>query len=95
MATAKHRALDHLRRGRMLERKHQLIAWDLEEEQQAVPDVDSALEDDIGDELGPGITNDLRPHHRGDRQGLLAARGDDRTAHRSRKADPLRIGPGL
>jgi RNA polymerase sigma factor (sigma-70 family) len=51
MATAKHRALDHLRRGRMLERKHQLIAWDLEEEQQAVPDVDSALEDDIGDEL--------------------------------------------
>ncbi len=51
MATAKHRALDHLRRGRMLERKHELIARDLEEEQQAVPDLDSALDDDIGDEL--------------------------------------------
>jgi RNA polymerase sigma factor (sigma-70 family) len=51
MATAKHRALDHLRRGRMLERKHELIARDLEDEQQAVPDLDSALDDDIGDEL--------------------------------------------
>jgi predicted RNA polymerase sigma factor len=51
MATAKHRALDHLRRGRMLERKHELIARNLEEEQQAVPDLDSALDDDIGDEL--------------------------------------------
>ena len=51
MATAKHRALDHLRRGRMLERKHEMIAWDMEEEQQAMPDLDSALDDDIGDEL--------------------------------------------
>ena len=51
MATAKRRALDHLRRGRMLERKHQLVAWDIEAEQQAMPDLDSALDDDIGDEL--------------------------------------------
>jgi RNA polymerase sigma factor (sigma-70 family) len=51
MATAKRRALDHLRRGRMLERKHQLVAWDMEAEQQAMPDLDSALDDDIGDEL--------------------------------------------
>jgi RNA polymerase sigma factor (sigma-70 family) len=51
MATAKHRALDHLRRGRMLERKHELVARDLEAEQQAMPDLDSALDDDIGDEL--------------------------------------------
>jgi RNA polymerase sigma factor (sigma-70 family) len=51
MATAKHRALDHLRRGRMLERKHEMIAWDMEEEQQAMPDLESALDDDIGDEL--------------------------------------------
>jgi RNA polymerase sigma factor (sigma-70 family) len=51
MATAKHRALDHLRRGRMLERKHKMIAWDMEEQQQAMPDFDSALDDDIGDEL--------------------------------------------
>jgi RNA polymerase sigma factor (sigma-70 family) len=51
MATAKHRALDHLRRGRMLERKHEMIAWDMETEQQVMPDLDSALDDDIGDEL--------------------------------------------
>jgi predicted RNA polymerase sigma factor len=51
MATAKHRALDHLRRRRMLERKHEMIAWDMAEEQQAMPDLVSALDDDIGDEL--------------------------------------------
>lgn len=36
MATAKRRALDHLRRSRMLERNHDIIAWDMEEEQQAI-----------------------------------------------------------
>jgi RNA polymerase sigma factor (sigma-70 family) len=51
MATAKRRAVDHLRRRRMLERKHEMVARDLAEEQQAMPDLDSALDDDIGDEL--------------------------------------------
>jgi RNA polymerase sigma factor (sigma-70 family) len=51
MTTAKRRALDHLRRGRMLARSHQAVALDLEQEQQAMPDFDSALDDDIGDEL--------------------------------------------
>src|ERR1700688_3211997 len=51
MATAKRRALDHLRRARMLERKHGMVARELEAEQQAMPDLDSALDDDIGDEL--------------------------------------------
>src|ERR1700753_1757753 len=51
MATAKHRALDHLRRSRMLAHKHDIVARDLEQEQQAMPDLDSALDDDIGDEL--------------------------------------------
>jgi RNA polymerase sigma factor (sigma-70 family) len=51
MATAKRRALDHLRRGQMLSRKHEMIARDLEQEQQVMPDPDSALDDDIGDEL--------------------------------------------
>jgi RNA polymerase sigma factor (sigma-70 family) len=51
MATAKHRALDHLRRRRMLERKHEIVGWEMEAEQQAMPDLDSALDDDIGDEL--------------------------------------------
>src|SRR6478672_7605635 len=51
MATAKRRALDHLRRGKMLARKHDVIARDLAQEQQAMPDFESALDDDIGDEL--------------------------------------------
>jgi RNA polymerase sigma factor (sigma-70 family) len=51
MTTAKHRALDHLRRGRMLERKHEIIAGDMEEDERAMPDLESALDDDIGDEL--------------------------------------------
>jgi RNA polymerase sigma factor (sigma-70 family) len=51
MASASRRALDHLRRGRMLERKHVMIASDMDEEQRAMPDFDSALDDDIGDEM--------------------------------------------
>jgi RNA polymerase sigma factor (sigma-70 family) len=51
MAAARRQALDHLRRRRMLVRKHEMIASDMEEEQQAMPDWDSALDDDIGDEL--------------------------------------------
>jgi RNA polymerase sigma factor (sigma-70 family) len=51
MAIAKRRALDQLRRGQMLARKHAMVARDMEQEQQAMPDLDSALDDDIGDEL--------------------------------------------
>src|SRR3989337_488586 len=51
MATAKHRALDHLRRRQMLARKQGLVALDMEQEQQAMPDFDTALDDDIGDEM--------------------------------------------
>ena len=51
MTTAKRRALDHLRRDRMLERKHEMVAREMETEQQTMPDLDSALDDDIGDEL--------------------------------------------
>jgi RNA polymerase sigma factor (sigma-70 family) len=51
MATAKRRALDQLRRCRMLARKHEIVAHDMAREEQAMPDLDSALDDDIGDEL--------------------------------------------
>ena len=51
MATAKRRALDHLRRRKMLSRKHGMLALDLEREQQAMPDLDTPLDDDIGDEM--------------------------------------------
>jgi RNA polymerase sigma factor (sigma-70 family) len=51
MATAKRRAIDHLRRGRMLAGKHDMVARDMEREQEAMPDFDAALDDDIGDEM--------------------------------------------
>jgi RNA polymerase sigma factor (sigma-70 family) len=51
MASAKRRALDHLRRRHMLARKHEMLARDLLQEQQTMPDPDTALDDDIGDEL--------------------------------------------
>jgi RNA polymerase sigma factor (sigma-70 family) len=51
MASAKNRALDHMRRNRMLARKHDDIAADMAEDQQAMPDFDAALDDDIGDEM--------------------------------------------
>src|SRR6201996_8400484 len=43
MATAKRRAIDHLRRGRMVAGKHEMVARDMEQEQQAMPDFDAAL----------------------------------------------------
>ena len=51
MATAKTRALDHLRRAPMLARRHGMITAALEVEQNAMPDFDSTLDDDIGDEM--------------------------------------------
>ncbi|WP_374452008.1 RNA polymerase sigma factor [Phenylobacterium sp.] len=51
MASAKRRALDHLRRRTMLARKHAMVAHELESEQQAMPDLDAPLDDDIGDEM--------------------------------------------
>jgi RNA polymerase sigma-70 factor, ECF subfamily len=52
MATAKHRAIDHLRRNKRLERKHEELAHQLAAEQAgAAPDLDAALDDDVGDDL--------------------------------------------
>src|SRR5690349_10428181 len=48
MATAKNRALDQLRHRRMLERKHDALAG---EPAAAQPDVEAALDDDVGDDL--------------------------------------------
>jgi RNA polymerase sigma factor (sigma-70 family) len=51
MATAKRRALDDLRRRRMLAHKHEMVAYEMAQEQQVMADPDSGLDDDIGDEL--------------------------------------------
>ena len=74
MASAKNRALDHLRRDRMLACKHDIIASDLEEEQQAMPDFDSSLDDDIGDEMLRLIFTACHPRLSRDARAALALR---------------------
>ena len=74
MATAKRRALDHLRRRRMLERKHQMFAHEMEAELQAMPDFDSALDDDIGDELLRLIFTACHPRLSREARAALALR---------------------
>ena len=52
MVAAKHRAIDHFRRNKLLERKHQEFGRELEAQQEmAVPDLDATLDDDVGDDL--------------------------------------------
>ena len=51
MATARHRALDGWRRNKMLDRKHAELGRELEARQEAAPDLDTALDDPVGDDL--------------------------------------------
>ncbi len=52
MAAAKHRAIDLFRRSKLLERKHEELGRELDARQEAlVPDFETALDDDIGDDL--------------------------------------------
>jgi RNA polymerase sigma-70 factor, ECF subfamily len=52
MATAKHRAIDQFRRRSLLDRKHQQLGHELEARQEeAVHDLDAALDDHVGDDL--------------------------------------------
>ena len=52
MAAAKHRAIDRFRRNKLLERKHEELGRQLDVRQKlATPDLDAALDDDIGDDL--------------------------------------------
>src|SRR5262245_60628852 len=51
MATAKHRAIDHVRRGQRFDRKQGELARAFAEREGRAPDLDSALDDPIGDDL--------------------------------------------
>ena len=51
MATAKRRAFDHLRRNKMLTRKHAEIGREQREDLDPTEEIDAALDDDIGDDL--------------------------------------------
>jgi RNA polymerase sigma-70 factor, ECF subfamily len=50
-AAAKHRAIDHFRRSRLVERKHAELGQELQVLERDVPDFDAALDDDISDDL--------------------------------------------
>jgi len=51
MTAAKHRAIDHFRRNTRLDRKHEELGRELAAKEMAVPDLNSALDDDVGDDL--------------------------------------------
>lgn len=52
MATAKHRAIDVVRRYALLDRKHQQLGYELEQRQEATtPDLAASSDDDVGDDL--------------------------------------------
>src|SRR5512146_2989184 len=52
MATAKHRAIDLLRRDAMLERKHAELGREIEAAREgAVEELEASIDDDIGDDL--------------------------------------------
>ncbi len=52
MATAKHRAINFLRRGKMLDRKHEQIGHELEAQQElTTPDIEAMVDDTVGDDL--------------------------------------------
>ena len=52
MAAAKHRAIDRFRRAKLIDRKHAELGHELDVDGEgAMPDLDAALDDDIGDDL--------------------------------------------
>jgi len=56
MASAKHRAIDRLRRNKLLERKHEELGHELESRQEFdAPDLAAQLIDDIDDDVGDDL----------------------------------------
>jgi RNA polymerase sigma-70 factor, ECF subfamily len=51
MGTAKHRAIDHLRRDKLLDRKHEELGREVGERETTAPDYDAAIDDQVGDDL--------------------------------------------
>lgn len=51
MGTAKHRAIDFLRRGTLINRKHEDLGREMAEREMQVPDLAAAMDDTIGDDI--------------------------------------------
>lgn len=51
MGTAKHRAIDYLRHGSLVDRKHEDLGREMAEKEMQVPDLAAAMDDTIGDDM--------------------------------------------
>ena len=51
MGTAKHRAIDFLRRGTLIDRKHEDFGREMAEREMQVPDLAAVMDDNIGDDM--------------------------------------------
>jgi RNA polymerase sigma factor (sigma-70 family) len=51
MGVAKHRAIDFLRRGTLIDRKHEDLGREMAEREMEVPDLAAAMDDNIGDDM--------------------------------------------
>lgn len=51
MGTAKHRAIDYLRRGTLADRKNEDLGREMAEKEMQVPDLAAAMDDTIGDDM--------------------------------------------
>ena len=51
MGTAKHRAIDYLRHGTLIDHKHEDLGREMAEREMRVPDLAAALDDTIGDDM--------------------------------------------
>lgn len=51
MTAAKHRAIDYFRRNARIERKHEELGREFASREMVVPDLNAALDDDVGDDL--------------------------------------------
>ena len=51
LASSKHRAIDRFRRAKLIDRKHAELGHELADVEAQTPDLDAALDDDIGDDL--------------------------------------------
>jgi RNA polymerase sigma-70 factor, ECF subfamily len=51
MTAARRRAIDGFRRGKLLERKHAELGYEIEALERMVPNLDEAMDDDVGDDL--------------------------------------------
>ncbi|HYM96307.1 MAG TPA: sigma-70 family RNA polymerase sigma factor, partial [Candidatus Sulfotelmatobacter sp.] len=74
MGTAKHRAIDLVRRRQRLEHKHQEIGHDLVAREEATPDFEEDIDDGYGDDLLRLIFTSCHPVLSSDAQAALTLR---------------------